>query len=265
MKTANWVALATCFLIVMIPISASAQDNNYLGISFGTSDMHLYDEHASPLIFKGIGIAPDIIYYHKNKHRRQYAEASFYHKNLKTSQDNFSDHNYNGRVRITFVYSILKNNANEKKLSAYLGSSIQSFFSRSDYFYQRNTGPSRSITSWYWCHSVDLSALLEYQFDAQNYISSQLFIPLISNISRPAYSSSGDYNYTTNEWDINPFGETLFFPQNISFNAKINYQKPIGAKTSLQLSYEFFFASYYKPRDIKMYMNNLRIGLFYNF
>jgi len=251
----------------ILPGYLYAQKNrqNLLGIRMGISDFHLFDEHASPLFFSGIGIAPSIQYYRKNKNSIQAIEASFYRNKLKTTQDNFVTQNYSGRFRYSYSYGFNLIPA-KQNLKLYLGGSIHSFFNRSDYDYKYfNIPNARAITSWYWSHSVDLLAQLEYVFASGNLISGGLYIPVISNVSRPEYSPSGDYNYTTNDWDIPILGETALFLKNTGFNAFINYQRPISAKFNLQLSYEFYYAAYIEPRDIKMYTNTLRVGLFYCF
>jgi len=38
-------------------------------------------------------------------------------------------------------------------------------------------------------------------------------MPVISNVSRPAYSSRGDYNYDKSDWDVKVFGKTSVFPE----------------------------------------------------
>lgn len=43
------------------------------------------------------------------------------------------------------------------------------------------------------------------------FISAQLSLPLISNVSRPEFSNSGNYDYVTNRFVVNPFvGDTTF-------------------------------------------------------
>ena len=123
--------------------------------------------------------------------------------------------------------------------------------------YIANSTTSRAITSWYWTHSLDLCAGMEYDTGPGGFISAQFYVPLISNVSRPTYSSSGDYNYTTNQREIN-MGKTVGFPVNSSFDAIINYQKQITPKLRLQVGYEFYYADYNNPRTIRFYLNNIR-------
>ena len=236
---------------------------NYLGFNIGTSDMHLLDEHASPLIFKRFGITPSLKYYRKNKNSIQNMEASFYHNKLKTTQDNFVTQNYSARFRYSYSYGFDFIPA-KQNLKLYLGGSIHTFFNKSEYDYTYFHIPNaRAITSWYWSHSVDLSTQIEYVFANDGFILVGIYIPIISNVSRPQYSPSGDYNYTTNDWNIPLFGETVIFLKNTAFNVHLNYQKPITAKLNLQLSYEFYYAAYSEPCPINIYMNTLRLGLFY--
>lgn len=263
----SWKAVAVFVLLILVQGYAMCQQNekNYVGVSFGGSFFHIKDEVASPLIFRKPGIAPELQYFHRNEKSIHYGEVAFYHQNLMATQENFTIRNYCGRIRYSFVHSILNTGDISKKLHLYLGGSINSFFNRSDYDYYRGDNSARAITSWYWSHSFDLSAQLEYRISFRKFITGQIYFPMVSNVSRPTYSPSGDYNYTTNQRNIKMFGETLFLPQNFSLNAHIVYQQPIGTKVNLQLNYEFYFTHYDKPREVKLYMNNFRMGLFYCF
>jgi len=95
----------------------------------------------------------------------------------------------------------------------------------------------------------------------KDFLSIQLAIPLVSNVSRPQYSSSGDYNYDENDWKIHVFGKTEFIPRNISLDVVIMYQRPFIAGLNLLASYEFYAASYDSPGTVAMYMNSLRAGI----
>ncbi|MHC1774924.1 MAG: hypothetical protein AB9834_05865 [Lentimicrobium sp.] len=263
----NRIAFALLLLILVLPAYARCQqeERNYIGVSFGGSFFHLKDEVASPMIFRKPGIAPQLQYFRRGEKSIHYAEASYYHQNLETDQDNFTVRNHSGRIRYAYMHSMLNAGAFNDQLKVYLGGSFHSFFNRSDYDYLRGNSTARAITTWYWSHSLDLSAQLDYLISNRQFITGQLFIPVVSNVSRPTYSPSGDYNYTTNQRNIKTFGETVFSPQNFSVNASLRYQRPIGTKVSLQLNYEFCFTRYNEPREIAMYMNNFRIGLFYCF
>jgi hypothetical protein len=263
------IAGILCLIIPIRPdfILAQEQRNNILSLSFGSCGLHVLDRIGSPLIFRSIGITPDLQYSHKNEKSIQFAEASYSHNNLKASQDNFNALSNGGRIRFSYMRHAFSIKMPKHNLNIFFGGSANSFFIRTDYNYKidYNSTTARAITSWYWTHSLDLCAGLEYDTGPVSFISAQFYIPLISNVSRPTYSSSGDYNYTTNQRDIKLLGKTMGFPENLSFDAIINYQKQITPKLNLQVGYEFYFADYINPRTIRLYLSNIRCGLGYRF
>jgi hypothetical protein len=261
--------LSGCLIVFGLSDSASGQKavDRSLAASFGGSNLHILDELASPLIFSNTGIAPSIQYYAMRKKSLQYAEGSFYYDHLKTTQNNFSIRNYSGRFRYSYLYIPFHLKLAEHNINISFGGSFTSFFNGSDYDYENYyySTENRAIVTWYWSHSLDIGFHADYFLNKGAFFSLQWYIPVVSNVSRPTYSSSGDYNYTSNTRDISACGETMFFPENISFNSLITFQKPLKEKLSLQLTYEFFLTQYGEPEEITMYMNNFRIGLSYYF
>lgn len=243
--------------------SYSQEKNDLIGLSFGASNFHITDEHTSPLIFRGTGIAPSVNWQHIGVRNSHYAEGSFFYDNLSSSSDNFSTENFRGRFRYSFLHKTADSLSVNKRLEFSFGGSVTSFYCKSDYFFDMRTIRARSIASWYLSQSIDMALKLNYFFSERNYLGLQIFSPLISNVSRPPYSPSGNYDYVTNEWIIKPFGRTVLFPQNFSVNTNMVYQLPVSAKLSIRLNWEFYYMKYTDPDDIGMYMNNFRLGIFY--
>jgi hypothetical protein len=249
------------------PATAQQTSWDYIGGGFGGSDFHLRDDHASPLIFSGWEIAPSVQYLHAGERNRQYAEASYSSALLATSQDNFRTENWCGRVRYAYLVSIADPGNSDTPLRLFVGGSVGSFLSRSDYYYfvRPLNGYSTSIDSWYWSTSLDAAAHLEYGIAEREFLSLQCYVPLLSNVARPQYSPSGDYSYTRNVFVMKMFGRTEVFPKNISCDMVVACQVPLFWRFNVQLSYEFFFASYDLPGEMKMYMNIARGGVFFCF
>jgi hypothetical protein len=257
-------SLYLLLLLLLMSNSSFAQNKkDLIGLSFGASNFHIADEHTSPLIFRGTGIAPSVTWQHTGIRNSQYAEGSFFYDNLSSSSDNFITENFMGRFRYSFLHKTSDSLSVKQRFEFSIGGSLTSFYCKSDYYFDMRNIRARSIASWYWSHSLDLAVQLNYFFSERNYLGLQIFSPLISNVSRPPYSSSGSYDYVTNEWVIKPFGRTVLFPQNFSVNTNMVYQLPVSAKLSIRLNWEFYFMNYTDPDDIGMYMNNFRIGIFY--
>jgi hypothetical protein len=240
---------------------------NYIGGGFGGSDFHVIDLHASPLIFRSFGIAPIVEFIHKGNKGIHNIEFSYYNNYLSSSSSNFNTESWRGRIRYSYVLLAASPEIIGKSFNIYLGGSIGTFFSRGDYyfFYKPENANAISDVSWIWSHSADLAAIVEYNIAERDFISAQIYMPLVSNVSRPEYSASGDYNYSQNTWKIKMFGKTEFFPNNFSLDLRLNYKRPLIWNFNVQLSYELYYSFYNKPSDIKMYMNNIRGGLFYCF
>ena len=254
---------ALCVVISSVPVFAQQEVSHYIGLGFGGSDFHLKDVHASPLIFRGLGITPSIQYCYRGEESRQYVECSYFRNDLETSSDNFQTKSWRGRFRYGFLQAVGKFNFLNNAIELFAGGSLQSFFSKAEYFFTvpPSGSLSRSIASWYWSHSLDVAGALEYTVGPREFLSIQLAIPLVSNVSRPQYSPSGDYNYYENDWKIHAFGETEFVPRNFSIDLLIMYQRPFIAGLNLYVSYEFYSTSYDTPGAVAMYMNNFRAGI----
>jgi hypothetical protein len=260
------IVIATFSITFLAGICPAQRDQrNYVGLGFGGSDFHLKDDHASPLIFSRIGIAPAFQFVHLGDNSRHYLDGSYYFAYLSSSNDHFNTDNWRGRARYSYVQLISNREVWNRNLQIFLGGSITSFYEKSNYYYAAQIARGVSIVSWYWSHSVDLAAQVEYNIAQRDFFSMQVYVPAISNVSRPKYSSSGDYNYDENTWKVKAFGETELFPRNLSVNVLLNYQRGLVGNFDLRLSYEFYYSSYDKPADVAMYMNNLRAGLFFCF
>ena len=157
---------SACLILSAFPGHVSGQKaiDRSLIAAFGVSNFHTLDELASPLIFSHTGIAPSILYNSKRLNSLQYIEGSFYFNRLKTTQENFSIRNYSGRFRYAYFYTPFHLKLAENDLNISFGGSFTSFFSWSDYDFEKhyNSTPYRAITSWYWSHSLDLAIHAEY-------------------------------------------------------------------------------------------------------
>lgn len=243
--------------------SFSQNKNDMIGLSFGAGNFHITDEHTSPLIFRGTGVAPSINWQHIGARNYHYVEGAYYYDNLSSSSDNFSTENFRGRFRYSFLHRTSDSLSVNKRLEFLFGGSLTSFYCKSDYYFDMRTIRARSLASWYWSHSIDLALQLNYYFSDRKYLGLQFFAPVISNVVRPHFSPGDDYDYVKNDYIIKPFGRTLLFPKNFSINTNIVYQVPVSTKLSFRLNWEFYYMKYTDPDDIGMYMNNFRLGMLY--
>jgi len=239
----------------------SAQDSipNKISLGFGASNFHILDEHATFLIFRGTGIAPSVAYSHTGSKVMHQIRGAFYYNNLKASVDNFKTELIGGQFR----YACLISAGNGNDLLS-VGLSLSSVFFKTDYYFNSQVYWLKAIESWNWCHSVDIALQLNKEW-GKNRIGFMVFVPLVSNISRPKYSSSGDYNYEKNDWDVKTFGRTVFVSKNPCVNVHLNYSRNLSRRVILDAGYEFYYSYNENPELIRFYMNNFRLGISYSF
>jgi hypothetical protein len=255
-------------LFVLIAANGSrAQETsqNFLHLGLAASDFHLRDDHASPLIFSKLGVGPLLQYTYEGKDNRHSFTGFYSSAQLTTSNQNFFTENWRGRISYSYLHSVNRFELLDHSCDVYCGASVTSFFCKSDYFYSL-TGQfsGRAISSWYWSHSVDLISQMEFTLGRGELFLASLDVAVVSNVARPGYSPSADYNLTENEWKIKAFGETRVFPHNFSIEFLLVYRRPIISSLCLQLAYEFSSSTYDRPVEIQTYMNSIHTSLVFS-
>ena len=240
---------------------------DYVGGGFGGSDLRVRDDHASPLFFGAWGIAPSVQFLHAGESNRQYFEASYSSAVLAADPEYFRTNNWRGRARYAYIAPAAEVRMWDRPLLLFVGGSVTSFLSRSDYYYYIRplNGYSTSIDSWYWSTSADIAVRAEYGIGEREFLSLQCFIPLVSNVSRPQYSPSTDYSYTDNTFRMKMFGRTVVFPKNLSCDVLLGFQVPVFWRLNAGVSCEFYYTSYDVPRELRMYVNVARGDVFFCF
>lgn len=246
------------------PLAAQDGIKNSLGVSFGGSNFHVLDEHANQMIFRGTGIAPSLGFYHLNHKNIHIVAGKFYYNNLSSSSDNFRTIILAGNFRYCYLRMLLKSNLPGSQISLSAGVSFNSFFIKSHYEFYRPALWATAIKSWYGSHSGDIAIRLNYLSRVNNRFEVLFFMPVISNVSRPAFSPSGDYNYETNDWDAKAFGKIMTVSENLAFNTYFSFNHNFSSRVGLKAEYEFYYTRCRKPDLLKFYMNNLRIGILYS-
>lgn len=239
---------------------------NSIAINTGINNFHLLDQHATPVIFRGSGFAPSIEYYHYGRNGLHSIEGTFSHFKLSAAAtDNYKTEILSGHFRYSFfLLPVEKRSLKNKPVFAF-GASLTSTFLHSDYWILPATSWIKGIESWYVSHSLDLAAQFSYAFRKKDNVTIRLFIPLVSNVSRPEYSSSGDYNYERNDWDVKVFGKTMFITENLFTDLDVSYQRILRENLDLTAGWGFKYARCNKPDAVRWYMNIFKIGLIYRF
>jgi hypothetical protein len=258
--------LLSMMIIVSSCLLAQQRGLHFIGLGLIASDFHIRDDHASPLIFSKFGVGPVLQYSYDGIDNRHSFRGTYSFSDLTTSNQNFHTENWRGRVSYSYLRSVGDFELLDRQCSFSCGASVTSFFCKSDYFYSMmGQFNGRAISSWYWSHSIDLIAQVECVPGQGELLFASLSVPAISNVARPGYSPSADYNLTENEWKIKGFGETRFFPRNFSTDFLLVYRRPIVSSFSLQIGYEFSSSTYDKPVEVRAYMNGFHTSLLFGF
>ena len=262
--------LLVALTLVLLVSLARAQTgfSHEVGASLGGTLLGLRDRHSSPLIYSDFGIAPGIAYVHRGDHDRHLFEAAYYSDDMGTTIDNFHALNRGGRIRYTYARQAFEFQLFDAPLRVFLGGAVGSYLSHSDfmYLYAPLNVYGQGNESWYWSNSLDAVAMIELQPRERYWFRAALWLPLISSISRPTYSPSGNYNYVDQDWKYSPpwpwkGGSLEFFLDNFAFDFHAAYACPFFWNFDFQLSYEFSYAGLKGTQETRMYQNTLRGGI----
>lgn len=257
--------LAALTLFVLANKKTSAQSStNSIAAYIGFDNLHLADEHATPVIFRGTGIVPSIEFRHKGPKTFHLIEGSFISTDLSATSENYGTEILGGDLRYCFLVPFNRG-WREKKTIISAGASVSSTFMKSDYRILPVSSWIKGIESWYGNHSIELTAEISYYFTTRDHFRTGLFLPLISNISRPAYSPSGDYDYERNDWDVKMFGKTSIIKDNFHISVDMGWERTITKRLDIAACFEFRYAQCQEPDLIRWYSNSVRFGLSYNF
>lgn len=268
MRTVRVLLLSICLLFKLDDTCIYAQSNgrNTIGLSFGMSNMHLLDEHASSIIFNGTGISPAINFYHKGKKNNHLVESFYHHSDLRAYTDNFKTEINAGSFRYTFLHPVFENLFLNRQLTIEVGGSLSALFEKSDYYFTDwNKLYSIAIQSWYGNYSLCVAGHAEYKLNEKNYVGLSIASPVVGNLSRPEYSPSGNYDYEDIGVKVKTFGKTVFFTESYFIDTHLLFRRFVFKDLHFQAGYEFHYACSKKPDNVKFYMNNFRIGMDYAF
>jgi len=267
----NLKLIATILFFMILCSAAFAQNKeqpkknkitNSIGVSIGLSDFHVRDELASPLIYRHMGITGSGEYVLSGENYKHLFEASGYYDILKSSSEHYEAEN--GRIggRYNYLHKITELNLFKNRLTVFGGGGIYSFLNYS--FYREFISEIGLITiSYYMLHSAELSIWLDYSIGSSNQLSLKLNLPLISNASRPTYSTATPGTNQVGEFSL--FGTMAAFWETPAVQLKTAYSFKISKLVSISAQYVFHYLYYSVPRKIAMYMNDFRVGIYFLF
>lgn len=260
MKLAAHILKKVALLLIMQSVLV-AQDGNYhkFALSLGLSDMHLRDDHASPLYFRSQGFNSRLQYSYSGNNFQQFIELSYSYNHLKSNNSNFSTDNWCGKIKYAYLIPVNDFKLIGRPCRFFIGSSICTFLNIADYHYLNEE--LLAIKSWYANHSINAEFYIMHTINENNIFSAEFTIPLIGNISRPDYSPSMYYNYKTNSYKVKLFGTTKFFPDNLFINTNLLYKKTISNRINLLINYDFFYTTYSRPKEFDLYSNSFLVGI----
>jgi len=246
-------------IFAQIPDSTNKKSDlkNSIGVSLGLSDFHVRDEMASPLTYRGTGITGCLEYKRKGEKSIHTAGLSGYYDILTTNFAKYDAENYRVGFRYNYLHRISELSIFKNNFKIYVGGGVYSFLNYSHYKEYISKIELINVP-WYWSHSAEFSFLFDYFISHSNHVTLQFYLPIISNVSRPAYSSFG--RELNRVGVVKLFGVMAPFWKNPNVQINVGFNYRINTWLKIFAQYNFQYASYSEPRKVAMYMNNLRTG-----
>ena len=250
-----------------LPGRAAGQQREHaasgLGLAIGIADFHQRDEYVSPVTFRAAIVAANALFEKRSTRMLHSIEASFSvgHPNSATLPRD--DQQRVGRLAYSLLRALGDPERRDGRLVLFLGGGLSTFgevtvLDASDatwnYTYRD--------WSWYWAHSVDLAARLEYAAAARS-AAVRLATPAVRLVSRP--NNGKDFNAgnerVSREWLRGLAGGKLTYPWNgPMLVGETDYRQRMSARLQLRAAYDFTYASSDRPRALAMYMHQLLVG-----
>ena len=261
MKTTKRIFIS---IFCTLTIGASAQENSIrFDLAPGISNFHVVDRLNNPMIFRGTGMSPLFRVSRNTPGNRQFINIKMGRAILRNGVDNYKTKNFWVSVKIGAEFAVLGQNNGSNQNYLMLGGSISTFYSKTHFFFKCPTFWGSAVKTWYWRHSFDFTLSGKIKLPGKQSIAFRMGVPVVCNISRPTFSSSGDFDIQLNTRKIKTFGNMAFIGKNFSIETSVAYYRPISQNIEFFAEYEFSFNRYKNPDKISMYMNNQNIGITY--
>ena len=190
-----------------------------------------------------------------------YGEVSGYYDNLKIAYDEYNAENKRIGIRYNYLHEIPGLNF-FKLFKVYAGGGIHSFINYSRYTQNTRTEVKFLADPWYASHSLEFSLLVDVSKNKSDHFSLQLFLPVISDVSRPSYTNVNGLGL---EQVFKLFGEIAPLWKNFLLQFKIRYEHNINKSIGISIHYDFQYSTYNQPRLVSMFMNNFKAGAYFIF
>src|SRR5579872_5131423 len=198
MSKTNILFLSAC---IFFASHAKAQDvdtilRHRLFISVASNHLDVHDEQASPLLYYGNGKPTGFGYEYKGDEYRHSFRFSFLFSDLNANELQPDLQNDPLRRRTFFTnayltYSYLRNwtKTMDGELQWSYGAALDNVASIRDYkYYGNDLFSSEGIATWDELSMLSPEVRVDYVFNSSERIHSELMLPLISAVGRPAYN-----------------------------------------------------------------------------
>lgn len=240
-----------------------------IGFRIGFNDFHLRDEYLSTYIFSGRMLASGISYELQTERYTHVFDFGYAFGNLQSENQPRDVMEKSGNFSYS-VYKIISNRqVSGRSLDLSLGTGISAFIANTDFIARDDRNSyDWSEQSWYCSNSLNLHFRGGYNMNTGKRLFLQLSIPVISLVSRPENGhnlSERNTEVMRRFYKAEFQGKPEFFWQNLPVLCQMGFKQPLGKKWTLAVDYRFEYIHSVRPLPLKMYGNQLQVGLNFRF
>jgi hypothetical protein len=245
----------------------SVNDVHLLTINAGISDLHMKDKYLAPAVFSSAVFSGCISYKYITGSTSHQLTAD-YSRGKADSKNTAGETTHNiGALSYTYMWQFLTMPAGNDKIIYSIGGGASTTAENTDLIINSYDGSAFTDQSWYWAHSINISASAEYIISGETSLSLQFTIPVYSIISRPRNGHWLNENNHRVIYDsflhAAEKGTGSFTGENFSINSRLEYRHYLGEGIAFSGCYSFSFMSSKEPNDLKLglYKNDFLAGI----
>ncbi len=276
MKTFAFLHVPILMVSILLSSSAGAQESvdtaggnpvYSLGADVGLNDFHVKDNYLSPDIFRGSMFSARLAFERRSPESLHEIRIGFSSGAINSDIQPIDAAEIVGSLSYAYERSVQRFDVAGRPMATFLGLGISSFMAGTTHFDKIEMWSSYDDGSWYWSHSVDLLARLEFTPDGERSLSVRVQLPAFRIVSRP--ENGHDKNPRNEEVSDNNLkaatgGRPEYLWDNLVIHSEVEFKQPISNSLDLNAAYTFTYASSNRPLAMLsygMFMNQFHVGI----
>lgn len=236
----------------------------FLGVSLGASDFHVKDRYLSPFTYRGLLFASRLTCELPAVGALHSIEAAYATGSPASTLQTRELTEKIGEFSYTLRYNITGWTIGGRSLLLSAGGGLSSFVANTDFDTHDSFGVLYHDQSWYWAHSLNAAARLEYSAWEGGAFTLDLTAPLFSLVSRPGnghWMSNDNIRVGQNFLRAALNGQAVYPWDTFPVFARLSLRERVGDHVALRGSYRFNYASADAPVPMGMYANTFLAGM----